>query len=91
MSRTPSAGRGDEIEVRLTVGQMMLGIGVFGVVLALLVQIPILVVGGLDGILLGFGLYKVAKAPAPVRLILIAIVFVGLGGCPAFWPPVARF
>jgi hypothetical protein len=84
--------RGDKIEVRLTVLQMMVAIAVIGVILALLVQIPILVVGVLDAILLGFGLYKVGRAPAPVWLILlIAIAFVGWGCCMVFWLLVARF
>ena len=83
----PNGGAGgDQVEVRFTVGQMMIVIGVIGVVLALLVQIPVLVAVVLDAILLGFGVYKVAKAPGPVRLILVIVIaFIGLGFCMAFW------
>jgi hypothetical protein len=95
MSAIPPARGGagdDEIEVRFTVRQMIIATAVIGVILALLVQIPILVVVVLDAILLGFGLYKVAKAPAHLRPILvIAIAFVGLGCCMAFWLVVPRF
>jgi hypothetical protein len=95
MSAIPPAQGGagdDEIEVRFTVRQMMIAVAVIGVILALLVQIPFLVVFVLDAVLLSFSLYKVAKAPAPLRLILVmAIAFVGLGCCLAFWLAVSRF
>jgi hypothetical protein len=78
-----------DIAVRFTVGQMMLVIGVLGVVLAILVQVPLLVVEVGDGILLGFAVYKVAHTPRPLRLILvIAIALVVLGVCIGFWFPI---
>jgi hypothetical protein len=72
--------------MRFTVGQIMLVIGVLGVVLAILVQVPLLVVAVGDGILLGFAVYKVAQTPRPLRLILaIAFALVVWGVCIGFW------
>jgi hypothetical protein len=71
----------DEIGVRLTMRQLMIVIAVIGTALGLLIQVPFLVVAGLDAILLGFAFYKVVLLPRRVRfavLTVIAVVMLGI-------------
>ncbi len=70
----------DEIDVRLTIRQLMIVIAVIGTVLALIVQVPLLVVAGLDAILLGFGFYKVVHLPPARRLALLTVIAVVMLG-----------
>jgi hypothetical protein len=51
----------DDIVMRLTLRQAMIGIAIVGVVLALAVQAPRLLVAGGDAVLIGFGVYKLAR------------------------------
>jgi hypothetical protein len=51
----------DDIAVRFTIRQMALGIAFIGVILALAVQAPCLLVAGGDAVLIGFGIYKLAR------------------------------
>lgn len=57
----------DDIVMRFTIRQVMIGIAVVGIVLALAVQVPYLLVAGGDAILVGFGVYKIALALRPAR------------------------
>lgn len=58
----PSGPNPDDIALQFTIRQMAIGIAVIGVILALAVQVPRLVLAVGDVILVGFGSYKVARA-----------------------------
>jgi hypothetical protein len=52
----------DDVMTRFTIRQAMIGIAIVGVVLAVAVREPCLLVAGGDAVLIGFGVYKVARA-----------------------------
>jgi hypothetical protein len=81
-SSEKTGAEGDEIEVRFSIRQMMIAIALIGVALGLVIQVPFLVVVGLDAILLIFAFYKVVRLPLPMRIaLLLVIAFVMLGIC----------
>jgi uncharacterized membrane protein len=57
----------DDTAVRFTIRQMTIGIAVIGVVLALAVQVPRLLIAGLDVVLIAFGIYKLGQALGLVK------------------------
>jgi hypothetical protein len=57
----------DDTAVRFTIRQMTIGIAVIGVVLALAVQVPRLLIAGLDVVLIAFGIYKLGRAVGLVK------------------------
>jgi hypothetical protein len=63
---TPGPDR-DDIAVRFTIRQMTIGIAVIGVVLALAVQVPRLLIAGLDVVLIAFGSYKLGRTMGLVK------------------------
>ena len=80
-SRNPekTGAEGDEIEVRFSIRQIIVAIAVIGVALGLIVQVPFLVVTGLDAVLLGFAFFKIVRLPRGRSILVTVIVFVILG------------